>query len=135
MIFTKTTAYSLNVLNYMSGNPGMRMSARYLNNMLGIPYSYLRIVLSTLSRRGLILGARGRIGGFRLARDIHDIFLSEIIEASEGLDNFRNCVMGFEVCPFNQGCAMHPLWIEMRSSFLNVLEKTSLADLTVSRNN
>jgi Rrf2 family protein len=131
MNFSKTTAYSLNILSYMSRNPDKVMSARYLNRMLSIPYSYLRQVMSNLSTRGFISGSRGRTGGFSLARDVRKIFLSEIIEATEGLENFSKCAMGFDVCPFNHGCSMHPLWVRMRTEFLELLEKTSLAELLV----
>ena len=133
MVFHKTTAYSLNVLSFMSGDPERTMSASYINRELGIPYSYLRLVMGNLSKKGFIVSIKGRDGGFRLADSINNIYLSEIIDASEGLDDFRKCIMGFSVCPFNNGCSMHPLWVEMRTTLLSVLEKTSLADLLRNR--
>lgn len=135
MIFNKTSGYSLNVLSFMARDPGRRMSASYINRELGIPYSYLRNIMSSLSKKGFVLATRGRSGGFMLGRDIDNIFLSEIIDATEGLGDFSKCVMGLDECPFNQGCTMHPLWVELRSNFLTVLESTSLADLLKSTMN
>jgi DNA-binding IscR family transcriptional regulator len=37
--------------------------------------------------------------------------------------------MGFDECPFNYSCYLHPIWIRMRNEILNVLKQTSLADL------
>lgn len=132
MNFTKTTSYSLNVLSYLAKHENVRMSASYLHEKLGIPYSYLRQVLSGLSKKGLIDSNRGARGGFVISRDISTIFLADIIEATEGLDSFDRCIMGFSKCPFNYGCSMHPVWVEMRSNILNVLKKTSLADLYIN---
>jgi Rrf2 family protein len=129
MNFTKTTSYSLNILSYMAEHDTIRMSASYLHSKLNIPYSYLRAVLGELSRNKLIDGTKGRKGGFRLSRDGSSIFLADIVEVTEGLESFNKCVMGFDECPFNYSCYMHPIWIRMRTEILNVLKQTSLADL------
>jgi Rrf2 family nitric oxide-sensitive transcriptional repressor len=129
MNFTKTTSYSLNVLAFLAKNENHLMSASYLHKQLDIPYSYLRSVLLDLARKGLITGTKGRNGGFRLARAKYEIFLSEIIDATEGLDNLNNCFLGFEKCPFNNRCFFHPLWVRMRSEIKDMLTKKTLADL------
>ena len=129
MNFTKTTSYSLNILSYMAEHETIRMSASYLHNKLNIPYSYLRTVLGNLSKNNLIKGVNGRNGGFRLNRDKSAIFLADIIEVTEGLESFNKCIMGFDECPFNYSCYMHPIWIRMRTEILDILKQTSLADL------
>jgi len=126
MNFSKTTSYSLNVLSYMAKHENLRMSASYLHGRLKIPYPYLRAILGELSRKRLIEGMKGRNGGFKLSRDKSIIFLADIIEATEGLESFSKCIMGFDKCPFDYGCLMHPIWIKMRADILNVLKKTSL---------
>jgi Rrf2 family protein len=110
------------------------MSASYLHIKLNIPYYYLRTILGDLSRNRLINSTKGRNGGFRLSRDKSVIFLADIIEATEGLESFNKCVMGFNDCPFNYGCFIHPIWIKMRADILSVLKKTSLADLLIEKN-
>lgn len=129
MNFAKTTSYSLNVLSYLAKHENIIMSASYLHDKLGIPYSYLRQVLGKLSKKGFIDSNRGSTGGFVISRDISTIYLSDIIDATEGMDSFNRCIMGFSKCPFNYGCSIHPVWVEMRMNIINVLKKTSLADL------
>jgi Rrf2 family protein len=135
MNFTKTTSYSLNILSYMAEHDTIRMSASYLHSKLNIPYSYLRTVLGDLSKNNLINGINGRNGGFRLSRNKSTIFLADIVEVTEGLESFNKCVMGFDECPFNYSCYLHPLWIRMRTEILNVLKQTSLADLLTGKEN
>lgn len=85
MNFSKTTLYSLNVLSYMALHVDIRMSASYLHEKLDIPYPYLRHVLKNLSKNGFISGLKGRSGGFVFSRNKSEIFLSDIIEATDGL--------------------------------------------------
>ncbi len=113
----------------MAEHENIRMSASYLHSKLNIPYSYLRTVLGDLSKNSLIKSVNGRNGGFRLSRDKSTIFLADIVEVTEGLESFNKCVMGFDECPFNYSCYMHPIWIRMRTEILHVLKQTSLADL------
>lgn len=111
----------------------VRMSASHLHTQLNIPYSYLRTILGNLTRNHLVDSIKGRNGGFRLGRDKTDIYLADIIEATEGLDSFNKCLMGFSECPFDRECYMHPVWIRMKEEILNVLKKTSLSELLTKR--
>jgi len=128
MNFTKTTSYLLLVLTYMARHENDIMSASFLHKQLGIPYSYLRSVLLDLSRKGLIKGVRGRNGGFCLGRGKDKIFLSEIIDTTEGIDVLNKCIMGYEKCPFDNICIFHSAWTRMRDEVLDILENTTLAD-------
>lgn len=129
MNFTRTTGYAFNVLSYMAKNENVTMSARLLHKKLKIPYSYLRTLLGDLLNRGIISSTRGRNGGFRLSKDKSAIYLSEIIEITEGMESLGKCIMGFSDCPFNHECILHPLWTKMRGDILKVLNNTSLADI------
>lgn len=113
----------------MARNENQRMSASFIHAKLQIPYAYLRTVLNELARHDIITSSRGRNGGYRLGKDKSKIFLADIIEATEGLESFRKCFMGFDKCPFNYGCIMHPVWVRIREEILDLLKVTSLADL------
>jgi len=113
----------------MAKHEDRKMSASFLHEELHMPYSYLRYILHILSKNGFITGITGRNGGFVFSRDIDEIYLADIVEATEGLDSFKRCVMGFSECPLNEKCAMHKIWEKTRTRILRVLTKTSLADL------
>ena len=129
MNFSKTTSYSLNILTYMANHDKENMSAEFLHSQLGIPYQYLRQILTKLSRTGYIKSSRGRSGGFELKRDIATIYIADIIETMEGLDGFYKCMLGFKECPFDNKCAIHNLLDDPRNNILAIMKKTSLADL------
>lgn len=131
MNFTRTTSYSIHVLSYMARYDPARMSVSHLHTQLKIPYSYLRTIMGNLTRSHLVDSIKGRNGGFRLGKDKTEIFMADIIEATEGLDSLNKCLMGFRECPFNQQCYIHPVWMKMKEEILSILKKTSLADLLI----
>jgi Rrf2 family transcriptional regulator, iron-sulfur cluster assembly transcription factor len=133
MNFSKTASYSLNVLSYMATHEDVNMSAAYLHKQLTIPYPYLRQILTNLSKSGFIYSTRGRSGGFAFSKDKSEIFLADILEATDGLASLNKCILGFRECPFNNECSMHSVWESTRNNILNVLKKTSLADLITKR--
>lgn len=55
-----------------------------------------------------------RRGFFKLAKDIHDIFLCDIIDSVEGMEQLNDCVLGFNECSCSNPCAMHDDWIIIR---------------------
>lgn len=133
MNFSKTTSYALNILSYMANHSEKSMSADFLHSKLGIPYQYLRQILTRLTKTGFIISSRGRRGGFELNMDIETIFLADIIETMEGLEGFYKCILGFQECPFDNKCAIHKQWDESRNSILKILKETSLANLIIEQ--
>lgn len=129
MNFTKTTSYSLKILGFMAENEKDILSANRIHKSLGIPYSYLRQLLNTLSDKGFIVGEKGRNGGFLLKRNPEKIFLIEVVESIEGTESFERCMMGFTDCRLQNKCALHESWIKFRTELLQVLGSTSLHDL------
>jgi Rrf2 family protein len=126
MNFGKTTSYAITVLNFLGKHQKERYSARELNKILGIPWQYLRQMLTTLSKEGFIDSTQGRHGGFSIARDPAAISIASIVEATEGMNIFSTCIMGFQQCPFDKQCAMHETWEETRNGIVRILETTTL---------
>jgi Rrf2 family protein len=113
----------------MATHDEVNMSASFLNEKLAIPYPYLRQILTNLSKKGFIKSIRGRSGGFVFSKPKEEIFIADIIDATDGLNSLNQCILGFRTCPFDNQCSMHPVWDSTRASILKVLNETSLADL------
>jgi Rrf2 family protein len=119
----------LSTLSFLADHEGERFSARQLNEILEIPWPYLRQLLTSMSKSGFITSVQGRSGGFVLQKSADLISLADIIDSVEGLDVLGTCIMGFKACPFDHSCAMHETWEQARGSILDVLRNTSLAQL------
>jgi len=113
----------------MAEHKDEKFSAKALNEILGIPWQYLRQLLTSLSKDGFISSIQGRGGGFRLSKSPEEITLADIVDAVEGPNVMNTCIMGFEDCPFDQKCAMHETWEGTRDGIMNILKNTTLASL------
>ena len=133
MNFSKTTSYALSTLSFLADHEGEKYSAKQLNEILEIPWPYLRQLLTSMSKSGFITSVQGRKGGFVLQKSANLISLADIVDSVEGLEVLGTCIMGFKKCPFDHTCAMHETWEQTRESILKVLKDTTLAQLKTGR--
>ncbi len=129
MRLSKTSEYALRILSFMAKDPDKMYSAKYLVQKLNISDKYLRRLMTDLSKNGFIHSVQGRGGGYLFNKDTNSIFLSEIIDAVEGMGKYMECILGFHICSDENPCVMHTTWLGVRQKFLAVFEKTTLADL------
>ncbi|MDR5170899.1 Fe-S cluster assembly transcriptional regulator IscR [Methylobacillus sp. Pita2] len=98
----------------------------------GISLSYLEQLFSRLRRNGLVKSVRGPGGGYRLAKNHHDISVSDIITAVDELIDATQCG-GKENCHEGKPCMTHDLWSSLNAKILEYLSGVALADLVASQ--
>ena len=130
MILSKTSEYAIRILTYMAKSDMQLISAKYLHEQLSIPYKYLTMLMTSLTRNGYLISVKGRDGGFKINKNLKEITLSEIIETIEGMESFNSCVLGFNECSCTYPCAMHYVWEDNKKNLLNTFENTTLYDLS-----
>jgi Rrf2 family protein len=111
-----------------------KYSAGYLVEQLKISDKYLRRILTILTKAGIIISIRGREGGYAFKKKIQEIFLSDIVDATEGMDKYMACVLGFSECSDANPCVLHSKWVLARTIIINNFLETSLADINVKGN-
>ena len=57
------------------------------------------------------------------------IVIKDIVECTDGLLAFDQCVMGFQKCGGDNLCPVHETWIEIKENILENLLSKSIADL------
>ena len=103
----------------------------------GLPLAYLEHLVARLRKAGLVDSRRGSRGGYMLARDPREISMAEVVQALEGSIAPIECISqapdGSIVCSResrpDQACPTKLLWTRVRSSIVNTLRETTLADL------
>src|SRR5438874_2078162 len=84
--------YALHTLLNLSLPPaGTAPSARDLADFQKLPVAFMRKLLTQLEKSGLIDGAEGVRGGWRLSRPAREISVLEIIDAAQGNDALFEC--------------------------------------------
>ncbi len=95
----------------------------------GISRRYLDQVVMPLKSASLLLGIKGRSGGYRLARAADEIRLGEIVEATIGPVTLVDCVGAPETCDRSEDCAAHILYRYISATMRTQLDELTLADL------
>lgn len=79
----------------------------------GISKKYLEIIVKDMVSGGLLVGASGKGGGYRLLRKPEEYPVGEIIELMEGSLAAVACLEeGASICPRVSVCETLPLWKE-----------------------
>jgi Rrf2 family protein len=134
MKLSNTSEYAIRILSFMAQNPERKYAAKYLVEQLKISDKYLRKILTTLSKRGIIKSTQGREGGYTFQKNIQDIFLSDIIDAVDGMGKYLGCILGLSNCSDANPCALHFKWVAARTKIIHHFQETSLADLNLKGN-
>lgn len=103
---------------------GMMKILEYEN----ISKKYLEQIFTKLKSSNIIEGTRGVGGGYMLARDPAAITLKEIINTMDGELEPSDCVSNKE-CANYSSCAVNWLWVGLKKSCDDYLEKITIADL------
>jgi Rrf2 family iron-sulfur cluster assembly transcriptional regulator len=133
MIFSSGTEYAMRGLAELAlRGGGKSMLLEQLIAGTDLPRDFLAKIFQKLVRASILTSAKGRGGGFALARPDHQITLMEIVEAVEGPSTFDRCVVGLAACNDHMPCPQHDLYKPIRQRLKAYLETTTVADLAVS---
>ncbi len=98
-----------------------------------ISKKYLEIIVKEMVTGGLLLGASGRGGGYRLCKKPEDYNIGEVIELMEGpLAPVACLVTENNPCPRKGSCQTLPLWTEYDKMVHDFFYKKKLTDLMVN---
>ena len=129
MRFQKTTEYAIRVMVYLAKHQDGRLSARSLSEQLKIPYKYLGRLMSKLAEANLVNSEQGKLGGYRIDKPLESIYLYQIADLVEGLEDYQRCILGFKDCSDANPCSLHSRWMDRREEIKSMLYDTTLADL------
>ncbi|MFB3917411.1 MAG: Rrf2 family transcriptional regulator [Terriglobales bacterium] len=96
----------------------------------GIPKQYLDQLLLSLRKAGLVASARGRQGGYSLARPANSISLLDVLTALEGglkNDNFQS--KGRRRNPAR--AVLKSVWDELSANTIRLLESTTVETIAM----
>jgi Rrf2 family protein len=98
-----------------------------------IPAKFLTVILSEMSRAGIVASQRGRDGGYELALPPVDISYGDIIRISRGSLALVPCASRFahekcKNCVEEDDCRLRALMLRVRDETAAVLDRITLAD-------
>ncbi|HQT66829.1 MAG: SUF system Fe-S cluster assembly regulator [Rhodospirillales bacterium 20-60-12] len=126
---SRLTDYAVAVLVRLSQADGVATSP-CIAGAIGIPEPTVAKVLKSLTQTGLVISQRGAHGGYRLARPLSAIPVSDVIVAIDGPIALTACVEGGSGgCESHSLCPMAGRWTPVNEAIRDALRSISLADM------
>jgi Rrf2 family transcriptional regulator, cysteine metabolism repressor len=96
-----------------------------------VPPSVLEQVMPVLRSAGLVRSEHGRAGGYRLNKPPEQISMERVVRLFQGQLAPIGCATRRdpEPCPMLPLCALQDVWQEVRDATIEILSRTTFADL------
>lgn len=115
-------------------DPPVMMQIKEISQREQISSKFLEQILLTLKNAGLLHSKMGLGGGYYLSRPASEITLGQIFRVLDGPVAPIKCVsqMAYETCgcPDEETCGLRLVMSDVRNAIANILDNTSLADVT-----
>jgi len=120
-----------------NSSPAM-MQIKEISQREQISAKFLEQILLTLKNAGFLHSKMGVGGGYYLARPASEITLGQIFRVLDGPVAPIKCVsqMAYEMCgcPDEETCGLRLVMSDVRNAIADILDNTSLADVTQRQN-
>lgn len=110
---------------------GKPVSIRTVTGKMHLSEGYLEELVRVLREGGMVRSARGRSGGYVLAKPLEQITMGEIIRLLDGPVVFARCqdASATRPCPAEGHCASRHFFGKLKTAIDRELDSTTLADL------
>lgn|SRR5690606_4248093 len=128
-MFSKTCEYGIRALIYISQKSaeGMKVGIKEIAQAIDSPEHFIAKILQDLSRKHLVLSAKGPNGGFYMESG-SPVTLADIVKAIDGDKLFVNCGLGLGYCSEEHPCPIHHDFKKIRCDITAMLHNSRLAD-------
>jgi FeS assembly SUF system regulator len=130
---SKLTDYAVVVLSRLEAEGGVQ-TAPGLAAATGLGEPTVAKVLKMLAQSGLVEGLRGARGGYKLARPLLELPLSEVIVAIDGPIALTACVDGgFGLCEAEHVCPVRGRWDSVNAAIRGALSAITVAEIATPK--
>ena len=132
-MFSKACEYAIRATIFIAAESelGRRSSLKDIAREIDSPEAFTAKTLQKLSRSGIIVSTKGARGGFEVPVDqMEKTKISQIVVAIDGDEVYTRCSLGLHNCSEHHPCPFHSRFKPIRNDLQDIVEKTSLKDLT-----
>ncbi len=116
-----------------AGYEGQGLTIPEISQAEGVSPAYAAKILRELRKGGFVKAARGKDGGYTLARDASDIVVGDVMDVLGGRlfeSDFCDSHSGqVSICTRSVDCSVRSLWRAVQVAVDQVLHKATLRDL------
>lgn len=130
MISTKGRYAIRLMIDLAENNTGSYIPLKDIAARQEISKKYLEIIVKDMVAGGLITGASGKGGGYKLCRNPEDYTIGEILTLMEGTLAPVSCLAcEVNTCPRKDNCQTLPMWTEYNNLIHDFFYGKKLTDL------
>ena len=130
MKITAKSRYALRMLlDIAVSGDGRPRTIKEIAASQGISQKFISRLAVPLRRAGLLATERGVNGGLRLSRQVGDITLLDIVEATDGRLSLLKCLSHPGACRRQGHCAAENAWRQANESFARTLRSIRLSSI------
>ena len=128
-LISRNTDYAVRAVCYITRQKDKVVSVTDLVKALKIPKPFLRKILQTLNRKGILISSKGKGGGFMLGRPADRIYLLGLVEAFQGTFSLNECKFKKEICPNRRSCFLKKKIDEIERSVISELKAITIGSI------
>lgn len=117
-LITRNTDYAVRALCCIAEQKQEVISADQLVKSLKMPRPFLRKILQTLNKEGLLNSSKGKGGGFTLTISPEKITLTDVMKIFQGPLKLNECKFRKNDCPYVSDCFFQFLFLSTLSFFV-----------------
>ncbi|MBA7560427.1 Rrf2 family transcriptional regulator [Candidatus Atribacteria bacterium 1244-E10-H5-B2] len=128
-LITRNTDYAVRALCFIAEQKQEVISAGQLVKSLEIPRPFLRKILQSLNKKGLLNSSKGKGGGFTLALPPEKISLMDVMKIFQGPIRLNECKFKKSDCPYIDDCLLKKKIDEIEKEVIAKLKTITIASI------
>lgn len=138
IILSKLADYGVIVASELAAEPERQVTAAQLASSTRLPQATVAKVLKALAHAGIVAGARGATGGYRLAQSAEAVSVASVVAAIDGAIGITQCTSHSAMaktgtCERTHFCPTRPHWQRINMAVGTALSAVTLADMVADR--
>ena len=117
---SKLTDYATAIVLFLQKDNALH-SSEYIAQRVGLETPTVSKVLKLLTKAHILTSTRGANGGYKLAKDIAQVSLYDVIAAIEGDTAITECTKTDSLCAQEEGCDTRSGWEKVNNDIKNIL--------------
>lgn len=128
-LITRNTDYAVRALCFMAIKEDEIISVDMLVKNLNIPRPFLRKIMQTLNKKGILQSYKGQGGGFSLSVSPKNILLADLIETFQGSLKLNECLFKKHICHNINNCPLKKKIDKLEKYMISQLQSISIGSL------
>ena len=131
MLLSKSFGYALRGILYIAvmQDEQRKVQIDEIATKLSVPKHFLGKIMQQIVKAGLLRSTKGPYGGFSLAAETLNTPVIRLVEITDGMEQFRMCILNFKYCNGLDPCPLHYEMERIKKNYLNVFSQNTIGDL------